>query len=244
MKSVFTTAVLTGLVIGAFGAGRVMAGTPFGGDDTGTIPSDAPKGPVTKCENNVGKAVAKLAGSIIKCHCTEASKPGQSDATEEPCEAKALAKFAKTKTVGCPACINLSSLATTVEGLVDSNNNQVWCDSTGTPFGGDDTGFKPDVTTTAGKAEAKCLCGVGKGVANIITAYGKCTASEALGKPPGDAAEDQCEAAAVTKFTTKTKTANCPACTNLASIATFVDGVLDGSNSLVYCGSPSGAFLE
>src|SRR5258708_4562882 len=83
--------------------------------------------------------------------CTEASKPGQSDATEEPCEAKALAKFAKTKTVGCPACINLSSLATTVEGLVDSNNNQVWCDSTGTPFGGDDTGFKPDVTTTAGK---------------------------------------------------------------------------------------------
>ena len=25
-----------------------IAGTPFGGDDLGTIPSDAPKGPVTK----------------------------------------------------------------------------------------------------------------------------------------------------------------------------------------------------
>ena len=25
-----------------------IAGTPFGGDDSGTIPSDAPKGPTTK----------------------------------------------------------------------------------------------------------------------------------------------------------------------------------------------------
>jgi hypothetical protein len=77
-----------------------------------------------------------------------------------------------------------------------------------------------------------------------VSAYGKCTTNEVLGKPAGVAAEDACEATAVTAFTTKTKTTNCPACTSLAGIVAYVDGVVDGANSLVYCGSPGGAFLN
>ena len=37
-------ALSTGVALAA-GIAVAIAGTPFGGDDTGTIPSDAPKGP-------------------------------------------------------------------------------------------------------------------------------------------------------------------------------------------------------
>jgi hypothetical protein len=65
------------------------------------------------------------------------------------------------------------------------------------------------------------------------------SANEALGKPAGDAAEDTSEQAARTKFMA-TKTTNCAACNTVASIASFVDATVDGANSLVYSGSPSG----
>jgi hypothetical protein len=144
---------------GPYGWGTIIAKVSmFGPDDTGRIPSDAPKGPVTKCENNVGKAVDKLVGSLLKCHCIEGSKTGQSDATEEPCETKALAKFTATKTAGCPACINLAAIAATVEGLIDSNNNVVWCDATGTPFGGMTPASSPtSAPRRAGPKRSACV---------------------------------------------------------------------------------------
>jgi len=225
------------LVVG----GVALSGTPFGGDDTGTIPSDSPKGPVTKCENGVGKAVAKLVGSIIKCHASRASGKFADDTAEDGCESTAKTKFMATKTAGCTACTNLTTLSSAVEGLVDSNNNKVYCTSTGTPFGGDDTG---NIPADAPKGPiTKCENGVGKAVGTLVTGIVKCHGSRASGKLTTDAAEDSCEGAALTKFGA-TKTAGCDTCTNLGTLGSFVESTVDSSNSLVYCGSPSGAFLD
>ncbi len=223
------------------GTGVILAGTPFGGDDGGFIPPDAPKGPITKCEGNVGKGVGKLVGAIIKCHAGRVTGKYASDAAEDACEATALTKFNATKTVGCPPCITLAGIGATVEALVDSNNNKVYCSSPGSAFLGDDTGFIP---ADAPKGPiSKCENTVGKGVGKLIAAIVKCHAGRATGKYPDDATEDGCEATALTKFGT-TKTVGCDVCTSLASLGAFVEATADGANALVYCASPSGAFLD
>ena len=97
-----------------------MAGTPFGGDDMGTIPCDAPKGPVTKCESGVAKAAGKLVGAILKCHASRASGKLADDSAEDTCEGAAKTKFEATKVTGCDPCIgSLSDLADFVEGQAD-----------------------------------------------------------------------------------------------------------------------------
>jgi hypothetical protein len=55
-----------------------MAGTPFGGDDLGTIPSDSPKGPVTKCESGAAKGEGASEGE------RELSVPGGASVAENP----------------------------------------------------------------------------------------------------------------------------------------------------------------
>ncbi|HZP40358.1 MAG TPA: hypothetical protein VFD84_02475 [Candidatus Binatia bacterium] len=216
------------------------AGTPFGGDDSGTIPSDAPKGPVTKCEGKIAKGVGKLVGKVIKCHGQRASGKLADDAAEDACEQAAIDKFTAQKTTGCPACIALPTLAAAVVGLVDANNNRVYC-APGTPFGGDDTG---NIPADAPKGPVtKCEGTVGTKVAKLVSSVIKCHSSRATGKLADDAAEDECEAAALAKFTA-VKTTGCDACTDLAAIGQFVISTLDASNGLVYCGSPGGAFLD
>jgi hypothetical protein len=229
--------VLVGGLATLLTAGVAVAGTPFGGDDSGTIPSSKT---VAKCEAGVAKGVSKLAAAILSCHCKEATGKLVGDTAEEPCETAALTKFtSKTKTTGCPACINLATIGAAVAGLVDSNNSLAFCDPAGTPLGGDDTG-----TTASTKAIGKCECGVAKGAGKLIGGISSCHSKEGTGKLVGDTAEEPCETAALTKFTGKTKTAGCPACVNLTAIGNFVATTLDGSNSLVWCGSPSGAFLN
>jgi len=235
-KTIGVMAVVATFAIG----GIAIGGTPFGGDDAGTIPSDAPKGPVTKCENTVGKGVAKLVGAIVKCHASRVSGKLADDSAENACEGAAETKFEATKTAGCTACTNLASTAAAVEGLVDGNNNKVYC-SAGTPFGGDDAG---NIPTDAPKGPVtKCDGVVAKAVAKLVTAVNKCHAGRATGKFPDDTSEDGCESAALTKFNA-TKTTGCDPCTNLSSIGAFVVSTDDGANGLVYCGSPSGAFLS
>lgn len=104
-----------------------MASTPFGSDDAGTIPSDAPKGPVAKCENNVAKQASKLVVAILKCHATRASGKLLTDAAEEQCEATAQTKFEATKVTGCTSCTDLVVVATSVEKTFDGANNLLYC---------------------------------------------------------------------------------------------------------------------
>jgi hypothetical protein len=243
MRHIGRITLLTAVVLGAFGVGRVMAGMPFGGDDMGTIPSDSPKGPVTKCESGVAKAASKLAGAILKCHASRAIGKLADDAAENTCEMTAITKFEATKIAGCAPCTNLSVLGPGIELTLDSNNSKVACDTTGTPYGGDDTGFIP---ADAPKGpETKCENGVGKAVGKLVGSIVKCHISRANGKFADDAAEDACEATAKTKFGT-TKTAGCPACLgSLSALADFVETQADGElNGLVWCGSPSAAFLN
>ena len=243
MKKTIRITMIAALVFTGFGAGRLMAGTPFGGDDLGTIPSDAPKGPVTKCETGVAKAAGKLVGAVVKCHASRASGKLADDTAEDTCETAALTKFEATKTAGCAGCTNLSALGTAIVANLDSNNNKVACTATGTPFGGDDTG---NIPADAPKGPVtKCEGLVGKGVSKLVGSIIKCHGSRVAGKLADDSAENTCETTAKTKFGT-TKTAGCDACLgSLSALADFVEGQADGAlNAIVWCGSPSGAFLN
>jgi hypothetical protein len=127
----FRILVLSAGVALAAGVGVAVAGTPFGGDDLGTIPTDNPKGPVTKCESRVAKAARKLAGSILKCHTARARGKLANDTAEDMCEGTALTKFGATKTAGCATRTNLTTLGKAIEASLDSNNNKVACTTTG-----------------------------------------------------------------------------------------------------------------
>ena len=105
-------------------------GTPFGGNDSGKIPKDAPSGPVTKCENGVNKATGKFAAALLKCHASRASGKLADFNAEENCEALALIKLTRTKTAGCNPCTaDLLFLGSFVEAQVDSANSDIYCAS-------------------------------------------------------------------------------------------------------------------
>jgi hypothetical protein len=148
-----------------------------------------------------------------------------------------------TKTVGCAACTNLAALGTAIEASLDSNNNKVACTTTGTPFGGDDTG---NIPADAPKGPVtKCEGGVGKAVGKLVGYIVKCHISRATGKLTDDTAEDACESTANTKFGT-TKTTGCDACLGpLSTLGAFVEAQTDGAlNALVSCGSAGGTVLK
>lgn len=111
----------------------------FGGDDGGTVPSDATVG---KCEDGVAKALTKYAQALFKCHMKAAAaglagKPYD----EELCESDpASGKGAKEKYVtaiaklalSCPACstANAESARSTIETNLDCHNGDVYCEGT------------------------------------------------------------------------------------------------------------------
>jgi len=214
------------------GASVAMASVPFGGDDTGTIPSDAPKGPVTKCENKVTKLASKLVVAILKCHTARASGKLATDTAEEQCEATAETKFEAVKLTGCNSCTALTTLATEVEGLVDSNNKSIYCTAQGAAFGSDDSGrIPPDAPTGP---VTVCENNVAKAVGKLVIGIEKCHADRAAGKLTDDTTEDQCEATVETKFET-TKVTGCTSCTVLSTLASSVEKTYDQANNLFYC---------
>src|SRR5207245_9863631 len=86
----------------------------------------------------------------------------------------------------CPACLSpaaRSSLFDTVEGLIDSNNNRIYCTGT-TSWGGDDSGLLPPDKTTA-----KCENTVGKAAAKAIACIIKCHKARQYGQLADDPAE-------------------------------------------------------
>jgi hypothetical protein len=215
----------------ALTVGVGFAGTPFGGDDAGTIPADAPKGPVTKCENRIAKEASKLVIAILKCHVDRASGKLANDTMEEQCEATAKTKFETTKVTGCASCTNLPMLADDFEGLVDSNNKKVYC-TVGTDFGSDDSGKLPPDAPTG--PVTKCENVIAKNAGKLVDAIAKCHIARAVGKLANDTVEDQCEATAKTKFEV-TKVAGCTTCTDLTTLADVVESAVDSANGLVYC---------
>jgi hypothetical protein len=236
------TVIVAALVFVGLGTSGARAGTPFGGDDMGTISSSKT---VNKCEGGVSTAASKFVSAIIKCHAARASGNFPDAASEDACEQHAKLKFEDTKLTGCAPCLSstiLTALPGGIESAVDMNNSEVACDPTGTPVGGDDTGFIPSDAPKG--PETKCEIGVGTAVGKLVGAIIKCHISRAGGKLADDAAENTCEGTAITKFKA-TKTTGCPSCVNLNTIATTTETASDGAlNGLIWCGSPSGAFLN
>jgi hypothetical protein len=253
---------LAGLAAAVLVSGGIaVAGTPFGGDDLGFIP---PNKDVAKCENSVGKSAAKAAACVLGCHKKRAKGQLADETAEDNCEnnlpaaADCQGKYdavtgnsSKINAL-CPACLSPAArggLFTLVENLIDSNNNKIYCAGT-TPWGGDDTGFLPPDKDTE-----KCEDGVGKAAAKAIACITKCHKGRASGKFANDTEEDACESGATPssckgKWDTAMGKLNCASVPCLDTggerdaLFTFIEGQVDTANGVVYCASPSGAFID
>ncbi len=140
MKKRFLLSVTLALALAAILAlpTHARAVTPFGGDDTGFVPSGGTKTGACKCEVGASKAFVKYLACVQKCHDTEASGKLAGDVAEDTCENNGssgkngcLVKFNKTvsKLKGCPPCLNPTALATSGESYLDSNNGAIYCSS-------------------------------------------------------------------------------------------------------------------
>lgn len=240
-RSLALVPILSSLVM----AGVALAGTPFGGDDTGFIPPDAT---TLKCESTVAKNLSKLGLAISICHF-KAADAGVKAKTfdEEACEAAARGKYdqANAKLTGCPSCLDTAALGNNAESQLDQLlNGAVYCDNTsGKPLAdGDDSGFVP-----ANAAAEKCQNAVTKQIPKLAGTVTKCHGKFAkLAMKNVSFDEEGCENAAAAKFDAFTaKLTNCPAC--LSGGFPFGQAIVTGAdlaNGGTYCASPSGAFLE
>jgi|SRR5262245_849481 len=249
---------LIGGLVAALAVGRAIAATPFGGDDTGFIP---PTKDIAKCEDSVGKSLGKAAACILGCHKKRADGKLADETAEDNCEnnlpAAADCKGKYTAVTGnsskinalCPPCLGAAARAArfdAVEGIIDGNNNKIYCAGT-TAWGGEDTGFIPPDKDTA-----KCEDAVGKAAGKAIACIIKCHKARADGKLADDTAEDTCEgttgsstSSCKAKYDKATGNLTCPPCVDKPGLFSFIVNTLDGINGTVYCAqSPSGAFLD
>ncbi|HLK12528.1 MAG TPA: hypothetical protein VKW76_14220 [Candidatus Binatia bacterium] len=253
--------VLLGFLFVALGTGAVRAAcTPFGGDDSGCLTTSKA---AASCEEKIaGNVATKLVLGIAKCHAKQVSdafkavaKSTTSTFDEESCEDTAVSKFTSvSSTASCP-CVNTATIASAARAMLDSNNSLVFCDPAGPSIAsvdvgdtsGDDTGHVPST-----KAILGCEAKLGKCVTLLVKGYAKChqlAQKAAVNGKTFD--EDGCEttdpkgpAQAYTKCVGSLT--GCQGCevANEPTIAADVDAALDGSNGLVFCESPSGAFLD
>jgi len=255
-------ALSTGVALVA-GIAVATAATPFSGDDAGFIPDPSQK-LTSKCESGIAKAVGKAFACIGKCHAGRSSGKLADDTAEDACENNnagksclerfraSVAKAQSKDTTGGCGCVNAPELANLIEAESDTINGNTYCDATsGTPFGGDDTGFLPVANSLTAKCEDSVNKAVGKAVGCII----KCHISRARGKLADDTAEDTCEVinagkgcldkftASVSKALSRDTSGGCN-CINAGPIGATIEAILDGSNGLIFCASPSGAFVE
>ena len=97
--------------------------------------------------------------------------------------------------------------------------------------GGDDGGFLT-LDKNAAKCEAKAAKNWGKLWAAILKCQGKLVANALKANPPID--EQACENAAITKYTTKTVTTDCP-CIDTLNNAGIAEAVVNGNYELISC---------
>jgi hypothetical protein len=226
--------------------------TPFGTDDGGFLTCNKV---ASKCEQKIaGNVSSKLVAGILKCHTKAADSAFKAAAFDEDgCDTAAQAKFtAKTVNTDC-TCVDIGGLSNLARSVIDGANSQVYCDPAGTPFGGDDAGNVPSTQPIL-----KCEDGIGKCVPKLVKGYIKCHQSAAKAFLSNKAFDEEaCEQgpipgkpgkAAVEAFNTcvgKVQAkGGCQGCEDIAGILSLTDAQLDGANGLIYCSSPSAAFVE
>ena len=106
------------------------AQTPFGGDDTGSLPSDGPKGPIGKCEIHTLQLVKHYASCVLGCHAKRANGKLSDATAEENCKNACGNVFdnAQRKLKGCPACLDPAVVRSMLGGSIDSQNGLVFCE--------------------------------------------------------------------------------------------------------------------
>ncbi len=184
----------------AAGPAAAAPGDPFGGSETGCVPSGKPG---LTCGKALTSAFGKLMAGVIKCHVAQASqafKSGSSspdfDTQEESCSVvgpkSAKAKFEASLAKAASACpVGIVPVAEARRdsllgdgmslGLLDSLNFAFFCDnstflSIADPGGGDDDelGFIPST-----KDHYKCSVGVAKAFSKLASSVYKCHAKAA-----------------------------------------------------------------
>jgi hypothetical protein len=238
------TVVLSTAVAVALSAGLALAGTPFGGDDTGFV---APDKATLHCEDGLSKKVGSLVTALIKCNIKDSDDQvkhaGAGTFDGAACQAQATGKWdTTTMAYVCPPCISKNGIRDLTVSLVNLNGGVVFCDTTsGTAQDAPDTGFVPN-----DKATAKCEDGAAKNAGKLTTAIGKChvkASDNGFKVKPFD--EEACEVAAKGKYdAAAAKLTSCPVCLNHGALRDLVENLLDSNNGDAYCASPSGAFLN
>ena len=237
---------LAALLASMLVTGAARAGRPLGGDDGGFVP---PSKPVARCEDTVAKILRKDAACLDRCTFKAARATFFKGAPfeDEPCEQACGAAFVgaanrlRARNI-CPPCITQLSAAAVAmanEQATDAASGLVACTGT-TPLGGDDAGFvAPDKTT------GKCELAVGKQLSRLDQAIIAChikAADAAFRRTSFD--EEGCEDAAERKYDrTIAKLTGCPNCLDATALKTQIGTNADVGNGLIYCASPSGAFV-
>lgn len=121
-------------------------GVPWGGEDAGDLPWDAPKGSTAKCANKIEVSVfAKALEGTGKCHAQRADGILADSDKESQCEFDAF--YVKTGSVfnGCDPCIyesgHRADIANYVRASSDDVNGAIYCEApTACGFAGDACG--------------------------------------------------------------------------------------------------------
>lgn len=226
---------LTVLALTAAPTRALGPGQPFGGDDTGCVPSNKN---LATCSGTAVKAFAKLVGSVITCHIKQADiafkvhNGGTGTFDEDACEDTDPVKSAKAKfdaaltkldgtglCAGTPVIANAQALEAvlladrTNPASLDAQNGGVYCDSASSAQidpSGDDAGF-----ISNSKDNLKCADTVAKNVSKLIGSVIKChMKAAATGLKSGAFDEEACEDAdfcAANPATQCHTDADCPA---------------------------------
>lgn len=203
----------------AAGPAAAAPGDPFGGSETGCVPSGKPG---LTCGKVLTSAFGKLLAGVVKCHLTQAKqafKAGASsaafDTQEENCsvagpksvKAKFDASVAKAASACSPSIVPVVEARRDIlladamsPGSLDSLNFAFFCDNStfltiAEPGGGDqdELGFIPSTND-----HFKCSVGVAKALSKLVASVHKCHAKAAqaifAGKPFDT---DACEGPAI-----------------------------------------------
>ena len=217
-------------------ANRVGA-VKLGGGITGAAP---PNKDSAQCEGKVAKAGARTIVKLTGCHVKAAKAVAKGKTfDEESCEQSILGAFgATTSGPGCPSC--LSNLkGSVVEQFVDQTAFVKFCGGTAALGDSDDNGTVP-ADAKAVKCETKVAIASGIHAAAITNCNAALAKQLFKGKTFDTA---RCEAKATSRLMA-TKTTDCPSCIRLEAIDSFQKFLLHANAGLVFCASPSGAFID